>query len=204
MNNKLGNFLETKQPDELINFTIRIIFQLPGIVLTLQTKKYIMLSKSSFLICLFICLCFNFTTLYAQKANEEAIPAEFKCPDCVLIILKKEKSDDPKFNQNVEKGFKNYSGKFEMVDSADLGTNSKYQDKKVYRFILKGYIYSMEYKNMVPRGQSGYREVTTTKRYLYFQLYDRELNKEYPAIVTWGNGLKTVEKTADALDKKYK
>ena len=155
----------------------------------------------------FIYLSFSFTKLHAQKVNEGSIPAEFKCPDCILLIVKKENGEGiPGFNKHVEKIFKKqYSGKFEVVAAKDIDTNSLYKDKAIYRFILGDNSWSVSSKHSESIGpQDRNHQYTTTATYISFHLYDRQLEKGYPEIGVWHYPVTTVEHTAKALDEKYK
>ena len=145
--------------------------------------------------------CLSITNINAQKISEGSIPPEYKCPDCVLVILKKaDERATPDYNKNVEKQFKKYyTGKIEMVTAKELETDSKYQDKNIYRFVLNDKTWNVDRRVMGADGRS--RDFTKT--YISFYLYDRLAEKGYPEILSAQSGLKTLERTAKALDERY-
>src|SRR5215213_9455110 len=71
-----------------------------------------------------------------SKIDEKSFPAEFGKPDQILLIQKRPAKYKP-INNYIEKSFrKTYTGKFEMATSEEISRNPKYQDKKIYRYLL--------------------------------------------------------------------
>jgi hypothetical protein len=146
----------------------------------------------------FISSLLSFTFVNAQGA----IPPDFKCPDCILLIIKPESNKTvPGFEKHVEKQFKKYySGKFEIVTAKELDTESRFQDKKIHKFTLNQ---KLRYESrMIPGADNRMREVTKT--YIRFHVYDRETGTEYPSFAEGRTGNESVERTAKMLEGTYK
>jgi hypothetical protein len=160
---------------------------------------------SKLLLTVFISTFLNLTSIDAQ-VDESPIPPEFKCPDCILVIVKPENEKEiPKFEKNVVKQFdKYYSGKYVLATLKELDTNSLYQDIKTYRFRL-------DYKTRSETRVSGGTDIRgrqvlkeSDKMYISFFLYDRESETAYRGLGEGRTGLESLELTAKALDKSYK
>ncbi|HUR66853.1 MAG TPA: hypothetical protein VMZ03_10955 [Chitinophagaceae bacterium] len=169
---------------------------------------------SKYLLCLATSLLFLSlfppSFVYSQKANEDAVPAEFKCTGCVLLIIEKDRKTPPfGFNKYVEKTFKkDYSGEFEIVTWKDIDTNTKYQDKSVYRFVLADRIDNSKTPGMVatPNSVNGkdFQQQSTFSFSIQYKLYDRKEDKAYPSMGVYSNSAKAIKGAAELLDEKLK
>ena len=139
-----------------------------------------------------ICTILNLTVT-AQNSGGGPIPPDFKCPDCILVILDPEsKRAVPNFEKHVEKQFKKYySGKYEIATAKELETESRFQDKKIYRFTLN-------HKIRYDKRSIGDKDVT--KYYIRFYLQDRESGAEYPSFGEGRTGDDSLEKAAKSLE----
>ena len=152
---------------------------------------------------LLTCLLFCSQT-FSQRIFPQALPPDYNCAGCVLVILKKEEDKNiHKYNEMVEKKLiKNYEGKSIFVTPTELDTNSMYADKNIYRFQLNGEPYSIQGSS--PRVTGGPGEFSYTKTALKFQFYDRLTTKGYPQMSNYASWPKTMEKIAEALNKLLK
>jgi hypothetical protein len=142
----------------------------------------------------------------SNRINENAIPPEFKCQQCVLLVLKR--VNPGAINRYLEKSFsKNYTGKFEMVTPDQVDNEKKYQDKKIYRFIISDLVRTGGNKVETSTISNGLKTGTTVAyNYTYtmdFRLYDRLSEKDYPSLGVVSNvPAKAINRTSVLLNKK--
>ena len=143
----------------------------------------------------FISSLLSLTFVNAQGA----IPPDFKCSDCILVILKPEKkSTVPAFEKNVKKYFnKYYSGKYEIATAKELETESRFQDKKIYKFSLK---YNVNDNIDVKPGTSD----QFINHNVRLCVYDRESEKPYPCFAAGRSSAESVMRVAKMLGATYK
>ena len=151
---------------------------------------------------LLICLLFS-SNAFSQKIWKEALPPDYNCAGCVLVILKKEPKDNiHKINEMIEKRLiKNYEGKSVFITATELATDSLYKDENVYRFVLNGETYSVG--GSMPR-VDGRGTFNYTQTALNMHLYDRLTKKGYGQLSNWPSWPKNMEKIAEALNKLLK
>jgi len=147
------------------------------------------------LLSLLTCTLFTRTSADGQETLQGAIPPDFKCQDCILVVID---PDEHGFRKGIEKQFKKYyTGKYEIVTAKKLETDSRFQDKKIYKFRLNNEI--REYTQMVPDAvRGGMKE--STRYQIRFCVYDRESEKQYPCFAEGRSSAESIERTAKMLD----
>lgn len=173
----------------------------------------------------FFCLTLLFSSctsshINSNRLNEGAIPKDFNCKECVLLIIKR--TQGRTINKYVEKSFtKNYSGKFEMVLSSELESNPKYKNKNIYRFIVSDQVVTGGDKivtnkvtntttttnnnTAVNNSVSSSREIQYNYTYtMDFRVYDRLKEKGYGTLGVQSNvPAKAINRTSVLLNKAY-
>jgi nitrate reductase alpha subunit len=157
---------------------------------------------------LFLTACTS-SNINSNRINESAFPPDFKCNECVLLVMKRVGGMNPGgMNNYIEKSFtKNYTGKFEMATSDQIENDPKYQNTKIYRFIVSDQVRTGGSKVTTSTISNG---ITTGKdiqyNYTYtmdFRIYDRLMNKEYPSMGLASNvPAKAINRTSVLLNKK--
>lgn len=157
--------------------------------------------------------------LSSNKFNKESIPSEFKCSECILLIVERTKGNA--INNYIKKSFKkNYTGKFEMASREEIERNPKYKDNKIYRFILSDRTWTSGGTTMVTKVTQTYTTgpnnsnasltgITSTTEFQYdqsysmdFKIYDRLEEKNYPSIGASSNvPAKAINRTSVLLNK---
>jgi hypothetical protein len=101
-------------------------------------------------------------------------PADFKPENGVLLIQRVAR---PKAQQRKMEDYmaKHYPYKYEFIDPKDLGGNSKYDDKKTYRFVLVNSMSQWTVNTTSSRGTG-----TSTAVVFDFNFIDRPNSKIYP------------------------
>ena len=126
--------------------------------------------------------------------NAQAIPPDYKCAECILIVIKPEKKNTvPNFERNVRRQFdKHYSGKYEIATAKEVETESRFQDKKIYKFSLK---YNVNDNIAVRPG--------TTNTYISHNVrlcvFDRTTEKQYPCFAEGRNSVESIQRVAKML-----
>lgn len=145
----------------------------------------------------------------SKRINNDAFPPDFKCKECVLLVLKRTGGINPRgMNNYIAKSFKkNYTGKFEMVTSEELEKNDKYKDKNIYRFIVSDEVRTGGNKSVTQTTSNGMVTGNTVQyNYTYtmdFRIYDRLLGKGYGSMgVTSNVPAKAINRTSVLLNKK--
>jgi hypothetical protein len=157
--------------------------------------------------------------LGSKKFNEQSIPSQFKCSECILLIVERDKGNA--INNYIKKSFgKNYSGKFEMATRQEIESNPKYQDSKIYRFILSDKTWTSggttaittvtqtistgpNNSNASLAGISSSTDFKYNNSYsMDFIIYDRLEEKNYPSIGVSSNvPAKAINRTSVLLNK---
>lgn len=152
---------------------------------------------------IFMLLC---NQAFSQHISKAALPADFNCSGCILVIFKEEpKNNLYKFNEMVEKKLiGNYDGKSIFVTAADADTNSLYADKNIYRFVLDCDFFDVSGVMATPKTSGGQKIMNYHSTALNFHLYDRLTKKGYPQISNYGSWPKTMDKVVGALNKLLK
>jgi len=124
----------------------------------------------------------------SKRINNDAFPPEFKCSECILLVLKRTGGVNPKgINNYLEKSFrKNYTGKFEMVTPEEADNNEKYKDKNIYRFIVSDQVRTGGDKVVTKTTSNGIVTGNSIQyNYTYtmdFRIYDRLKDKGYASL----------------------
>jgi hypothetical protein len=131
-----------------------------------------------------------------------AIPPDFKRLEHILIIIKPEKKSTlPGFEKNIDKHFKKYyTGKYEIATEKDAESESRFQDKKIYKFSLK---YKIRDELVQRTGADG-RMNTAVQHHARFNFYDRESGTEYGSFAEGRSDAETLERIAKMLEGTYK
>ena len=148
----------------------------------------------------FISTFFTLTSIDAQVIDPGAVPSDFKRQEHILIILKPEdKNTMPGFEKFVDKHFKkHYTGKYEFATEKEVESESRFQDKKIYKFSLKHKIRSgFELKSPGSAEQ-------VWKNHFRYNFYDRESGTEYGSFAEGRSEAETVERIAKILEGTYK
>jgi hypothetical protein len=154
------------------------------------------------LISLFFISGFTLSNPSTSRVNEGSIPPEFGDPKYILLVQKREGGLNPKGMTNyLEKSFKkNYSGKFEMAVQEQINSDSKYQDKNLYRFALIWHI-TFTTRSVVTNGRREIKEVASFD----FHLHDRLDDKAYPPLgVSSETPAKAMNRASDLLNEHLK
>lgn len=159
--------------------------------------------------------------LSSNKFNKESIPSQFKCAECILLIVERDKGKGKAISNYIRNSFrKNYSGKFEMATREEIESNPKYQDNKIYRFILSDRTWTSGGTTMIHKVTQTYTTgpnnsnpsltgITATTDFRYdqsysmdFKIYDRLEEKNYPSIGASSNvPAKAINRTSVLLNK---
>jgi len=166
--------------------------------LSAQSKSHFMRGKS--LLIVFISTLLTLTSINAQIVDPGAIPPDFKRQEHILIIIKPEnKKTIPGFEKFIDKHFKkHYTGKYEFATEKEAESESRFQDKKIYKFCLQHKI------------RSGFEQKTpgsaeqVWKDHLRYNFYDRESGKEYGSFAEGRSEAETIERIAKILEGTYK
>ena len=181
-----------------------------------KTKNMKILLFPAILIFLISCTS---SRMSSNKFNKESIPPQFKCAECILLIAERDKGKA--INNYIRNSFrKNYTGKFEMATQEEIESNPKYQDNKIYRFILSDRTWTSGGTTMVNKVTQNYTTgpnnsnpsltgttSTTDFKYDYkysmdFNIYDRFEEKGYPSIGASSNvPAKAINRTSVLLNK---
>lgn len=172
-------------------------------------KLAIMITKNYLITAVVGCLLFSCTSskVNQNRLDQGAFPPAFGESNHILLIEKRTKGINHNgLNNYIAKSFrKNYSGKFEMASYDEIKNNPKYADKKLYRFILTDEVWNSR-TTVTTVNSTGSR--STDYQYVYvmdFHLYDRQEEKEYPAMGVGSNvPAKAINRTSSVLDKKLK
>lgn len=126
--------------------------------------------------------------------GQSPIPPGYKCADGILVVIKPDKkSTIPNFETNIKRQFKkHYAGKYEIVTAKELETESRFQDKKTYR-------YSMNYQLKSDVAAKPGTTDTYISRRLRLRLTDRESGEEYRYFGEGRNTVESIQLTAKAL-----
>jgi hypothetical protein len=156
---------------------------------------------SKLLFSLFTCTLLALASADAQT-TVGAIPPDFKRDEGILIIIKPEKKSAlPGFEKNIDKHFKKYySGKYEIATEKEVESESRFQDKKIYKFSLKHEIRD----ELVQRTGADGRMKTDVKHHARFNFYDRESGTEYGSFAEGRSDDETLERIAKMLEGTYK
>jgi hypothetical protein len=139
-------------------------------------------------------IVFIASLLSVTFVNAQAIPPDFNCSDCILVIIKPEKKNTiPNFERNVKRQFsKYYSGKYEMATAREVETESRFQDKKIYKFSLEHNV------NDDLRAKPGTSD-TYISHNVRLCVYDRESDKQYPCFASGRNSVESIQRVAKML-----
>jgi hypothetical protein len=116
-----------------------------------------------------------------------SFPDDFKDPNCILLIQKRTSGTNHRgINKYIRKSFKkHYGGKFEMASAEEIQNDPKYENKKIYRFLLTDQTWTGG--NKVVTTPTNYSHTTSHSDILYnytysmdFHLHDRLMEKVYP------------------------
>src|SRR4030095_13154236 len=110
-----------------------------------------------------------------------SFPDDFKDPNCILLIQKRTSGINHRgINKYIRKSFKkHYGGKFEMASAEEIQNNPKYEDKKIYRFILTDQTWIGG--NKVVTNMTSHSDIRYNYTYsMDFHLYARLMEKVYP------------------------
>ena len=140
---------------------------------------------------LLFCTFSTFTSLIAQVAVAGPVPASFTCEGILIIEKPQSKSTIPGYEKHVKKEFEDYKGKYVIATKKEIETNSLYQDKKIYRFILH-----VEWRQVMGG--------TDLKLRMWFFLEDRETGTTYNGIGEKRTGKETLEHTVKMLNANCK
>ena len=138
----------------------------------------------------------------ASRVNEGSIPPEFGDPKYILLVQEREGGLNRKgMTNHLEKSFKkNYSGKFEMAVQEQINSDSKYQDKNLYRFALIWHI-TFTTKWVIIHDRRELKEVASFD----FHLHDRLDDKAYPPLgVSSLVPVKAMNRASDLLNEHLK
>ena len=144
----------------------------------MPTKFFIFLSISTII---------GIDSLNAQDADKGPIPSDFTCDGILIVVKPENKNTIPGYEKHVKKEFENYKGKYVIATKKEIETNSLYQDKKIYRFILQ-----LEWRQVMGG--------TDPKMRMWFFLEDRERGKIYNGIGEKRTGKETLEHTVKMLN----
>jgi len=149
----------------------------------------------------FTCTLLALTSADAQP-TVGAIPPDFNRQEGILIIIKPEKKSTlPGFEKNIDKHFKKYyTGKYEIATEKEVESESRFQDKKIYRFSLK---YKIRDELVQRTGADG-RMNTAVQHHARFNFYDRESGTEYGSFAEGRSDAETLERIAKMLEGTYK
>ena len=153
----------------------------------MRAKLLIFLSISTFI---------TLRSLNAQVADPGPIPAVFTCEGILIIEQPPHKTSIYGYDKAVKKKFEDYKGKYVLATEKDIQTDSLYQDKKTYKFILH-----LKWQEEV-RLKDGRREIWGRMR--YFFLEDRETSNTYKGIGEKSNEKETFEHTVRMLNANCK
>jgi len=154
-----------------------------------------------------ICICLFFCSqVFSQKVFKDALPPDFNCKGCVLVVLKKEPDQNiHKLNEMTEKKLiGNYDGQSIFVTATELATNSLYKDSTKYRFILNGEPYAAPGARIITKANGRPGDFNYTMTAINFHFYDRLTKKGYPQLSNYPAWAKNMEKIAEALNKLLK
>jgi hypothetical protein len=155
----------------------------------------------SLILLIFISGCTS-SHLNKSRIDESAFPPGFGDPQYTLLVEKRTGGINPKGISNyLEKSFKkNYSGKFEMAAENEIQSNARYQDKNIYRFVVK---YDMT-SNTTQAYVNG-RFVNQTSYRIDLHLFDRLNDKSYPSLGVYSNvPAKAINRTSVLLNERLK
>ena len=139
----------------------------------------------------------------SKKINKDAFPPGFNDPNCVLLLQKRTSGMNHKgMNNYLNKYFKKYySGKFEMASLEDITKDPKYQDKKIYRYLLTDEVWTSSSTTRTTTSTGTSFEYNNAYR-LGYHLYDLLEAKRYPEIGISSNvPAKAMKRAALVLDK---
>lgn len=122
-----------------------------------------------------------------KKLDQEAFPSGFNDQNCVLLIQKRTRGISARgMNKHLNKYFtKHYTGKFEMASFEDIMHNPKYQDRKVYRYVLSDQVWRDNTTIRTTATTVGIPSSNTGFEYrnaysIGYHLYDLLEEKNYP------------------------
>ena len=139
----------------------------------------------------------------AKRINQAAFPASFNDPNCILLIQKRTSGINSRgMNNYLRKAFhKHYSGKFEMASLEEINKDPKYQDKKIYRFVLTDHVWTSSNTIRTTTSSGTSFEYNNSYSLDYF-IHDRIEDKTYPEMgVSSGVPAKAMNRVAVILDK---
>jgi hypothetical protein len=118
-----------------------------------------------------------------KRIDQNAFPEGFSDPNCILLIQKRTSGINARgMNNYLKKSFrKHYTGKYEMASRDEIENNPKYQDKKIYRFVLSDEVWTNR-SSTTTRSSTGVSIQYNNSYRLDYRLYDREIDKSYPEI----------------------
>jgi len=168
--------------------------------LSTQSKSHFMPGKS--LLIVFISTFLTLTCIDAQVVDPGAVPPDFKRREHILIIIKPEnKKTIPGFEKFVDKHFKkHYTGKYEFATEKEVESESRFQDKKIYKFSLRHKIRA----EFAVRYDADGKSKTVLEQHARYNFYDRESGTEYGSFAEGRNEAETVERIAKILEGTYK
>lgn len=135
----------------------------------------------------------------------KAFPPEFSDTSCVLLLQKRTYGINARGMNNYLKRYfrKLYKGKFEMASLDDILKNPKYQDRKIYRFVLTDAVWSNNTTVTTSTSHGTMIEYNNAYR-LDYHLYDLLKDKHYPDLGVSSNvPAKAMKRSAVLLNKRY-
>ena len=145
-----------------------------------------------------------------KRIDPAAFPPEFKDPDCVLLLQKRTHGINAKgMNNYLKKSFKKYyKGKYEMASLEEINSDPKYQDKKIYRYVLTDEVWrnnqTVRTTTTVTNGASTSSQTDFQYNNAYrigYHLHDRLEEKPYPEIGVSSNvPAKAMKRVASVLN----
>jgi hypothetical protein len=163
------------------------------------------MKKISFFAISVICLLSACTSSHvnAKRINQAAFPASFNDPNCILLIQKRTSGINARgMNNYLRRAFqKHYSGKFEMASYKEINNDPKYNDKKIYHFVLTDQVWSSS-QTIRTTTSTGTTFDYNNSYSLDYRIHDRIEDKTYPEIGVYSSvPARAMNKVAAVLDK---
>lgn len=140
----------------------------------------------------------------SRRLNQGAFPPEFNNPNHILLIQKRTTGINHKgMNKYLNKYFrKHYSGKYEMASKEEIMNSPKYQDRKIYRFVLSDDVWTS--RSTITKMTSTGADIQYNNVYrIGYHLFDLLEDKNYPEMGVSSNvPAKAMKRAAMVLNKR--
>lgn len=143
------------------------------------------------------------TATAQDSTTTAAIPAGYNNPKYILLIQKRTQGiTKGRMNSYFEKTFsKHYSGQFELASWDEIQNDPKYQNKEVYRYVLRDKVDSDVQTTRTQYGTAGRSEFSYASDYwMELHLYDRVKDQALPTVAQGSTPAKAVTSAAKKLD----